>query len=150
MKLIEMKIYNTIDNPVFYGASPLIFKRASELRKRMTETEKTLWSALRRKKRKGYKFRRQHPMSIYIADFYCHQLKLVIEIDGGYHLKKEIKEKDEKRTKNLLNLGVVVLCFTNNQITHSLSQVLNEIKTIAEIRINEVTKEQRISPSKGD
>jgi len=78
---------------MFYGASPLIFERAKELRKRMTETENILWNALRRKNRKGYKFRRQHPMSTYIADFYCHQLKLVIEIDGGYHLKKRLKKK---------------------------------------------------------
>ena len=135
---------------MFYGASSLIFERAKELRKRMTETENILWNALRRKNRKGYKFRRQHPMSTYIADFYCHQLKLVIEIDGGYHLKKEIKEKDEERTKNLLSLGVSVIRFTNDQILHSLSHVLNEIKIKAEkitIQSNEALKN---SPPLGD
>ena len=142
-----MKIYNTIDRPFFYGASPLIFERAKELRKRMTDSEKILWSALRRKKRKGFKFRRQHPMSTYIADFYCHQLKLVVEIDGGYHLKKEIREKDEARTKDLKDLGVKVIRFTNYQVLHMLSDVLNEIKMVAnEILGNENEPHEKKSP----
>ena len=145
-----MKIYNTIDNPIFYGATPLIFKRASELRKRMTESEKVLWNALRRKGRKGYKFRRQHPMSTYIADFYCHQLKLVIEIDGGYHLKKEIKEKDEERTKDLESYGIKVLRFTNHQVLHMLSDVLNEIKITADKITTLSNEEQQNRPPKGD
>ena len=67
-----------------YGAAPKIFELAGELRGRMTEAEKVLWDVLR-KNVWQLNFRRQHPLSIYIADFYCLKIKLVIELNGGYH-----------------------------------------------------------------
>jgi len=63
------------------GASPRIFSNARKLRENATEAEEILWLELRENQLDGYKFRRQHPLSIYIADFYCHKLTLVIEID---------------------------------------------------------------------
>jgi imidazole glycerol-phosphate synthase subunit HisF len=69
---------------MFDGASPLIFERAKDLRKNMTEAEKVLWFHLKQNSG-GFKFRRQHPLGIYIADFYCHKAKLVIELDGTIH-----------------------------------------------------------------
>ena len=71
------------------GATPRIFSNAKKLRDNATDSENILWEALRNKRLDGYKFRRQHPLAIYIADFYCHELKLVIEVDGGYHQTKE-------------------------------------------------------------
>jgi len=76
------------------GASPEIHRRAQELRKRMTPCENILWERLKGKHFLGYKFRRQHPLYKYIVDFYCHQLKLVIEVDGSVHLGADAVEYD--------------------------------------------------------
>ena len=72
---------------MFYGAAPIIHKQARELRKRQTKAEKVLWDFLTNHKLQ-VKFRRQHPIGKFIADFYCHNLKLVIEADGEIHQKK--------------------------------------------------------------
>ena len=117
-----------IEKEMFYGASPEIFKRASELRKNMTNAEKALWSALRKKQIQGKKFRRQHPVSRYIVDFYCHQLKLAIEVDGGIHNKTEQKEHDTGRSYELRQLGIKVIRFTNDQIFQNLNEVIKEIE----------------------
>jgi cyclase len=76
---------------MFSGAENLLFKRASELRKQQPFAEEILWNYLRTKPL-GFKFRRQHPFSIYIVDFYCHQLKLAIEVDGSIHEVEEVKK----------------------------------------------------------
>ncbi len=73
-----------------YGASKLIFQRAEELRKFPTHEEQIVWGYLA-DNQLGVKFRRQHPLLLYVADFYCHSLKLVIEIDGGFITKKKLK-----------------------------------------------------------
>ncbi len=78
------------------GASPKIFSNAKKLRDNATEAEEKMWLAVKKNQIEGFKFRRQHPLSIYIADFYCHALKLVIEINGGYHLTEEQQLLDEK------------------------------------------------------
>lgn len=69
---------------MFNQAHPLIFENAKVLRKNMTEGEKVLWGYLKGGLN-GLKFRRQHPIGIYIADFYCHSVKLIIELDGKIH-----------------------------------------------------------------
>jgi imidazole glycerol-phosphate synthase subunit HisF len=100
---------------MFYNADPLIFENAKQLRRRLTPAEQTFW--LRLKERfPEYKFRKQHPISIYVADFYCHKLKLVIEIDGSVHDSAEAKVNDEQRQKDLENLDLTVIRFTNDQI----------------------------------
>jgi very-short-patch-repair endonuclease len=80
-----MKRNRTIDAEFFYGATPEIFLRAAELRRNMTNAEKLLWQELRSKKILNLTFRRQHPVNMFIADFYCHKARLVIEIDGSIH-----------------------------------------------------------------
>jgi len=87
-----------INKKMHYGASNIIFQRAEELRKNSTKEEEIVWGFLCGNKL-GVKFRRQHPLSNYIADFYCHSLKLVIEIDGGIHLRSDIKFNDTIRQK---------------------------------------------------
>ena len=93
---------------MFNEAHPLIFERARALRKNMTEAEKVLWGYL-----KGgindLKFRRQHPIGIYIADFYCHPVKLIIELDGKIHEDAEVKILDEQRERELRNWGLFVV-----------------------------------------
>ena len=79
------RLANTTERQMFYGATPLIFERANQLRKHQTESEKLLWEILKNKRMLGLRFKRQHPIDKYIADFYCHSLKLVIEVDGKIH-----------------------------------------------------------------
>ena len=73
----------TTDYVLHIGATEDTLKTAKRLRKNMTEPEKILWNELKNRKLKRLKFRRQHPLLFYIADFYCHGQRLVIEIDGG-------------------------------------------------------------------
>ena len=112
---------------MFYGASPYLFQYARELRKNPTHAEELLWERLRNKKL-GIKFRRQHPLLNYIVDFYCHKLKLVIEIDGGYHLARDQREYDGYRAKDLSDLGITILRFTNAQVEKNIEEVLHEIQ----------------------
>ena len=79
-----------------------------------------------------HKFRRQHPISIYIADFYCHKLKLIIEIDGSIHDSKEAKLNDKKRQKNLENLNLSVIRFTNEQIKNEVESVIKIVSSTIE------------------
>ena len=113
---------------MFYGASPELHRRARELRKRMTPAEKKLWQALRRKQLLGKKFRRQHPLYIYIADFYCHDCKLIIELDGGIHKMPDQYYKDLDRTMELEKMGITVIRFTNEETENNLAFVLKEIE----------------------
>jgi len=80
---------------MIFGASPTIFERARELRADTTNAENALWAVIR-KNQLGVKFRRQHPIAQYIVDFYCHQHKLVIELDGGYHFEADQKQRIRK------------------------------------------------------
>ena len=74
------------------GAKPSTHQHARELRQRSTKAEEKLWSRLRNRKIKGKKFRRQHAIAGYVADFYCHESKLVIELDGNFHTMQEAKD----------------------------------------------------------
>jgi very-short-patch-repair endonuclease len=120
---------------LYSGASTIVMNRAKALRQRMTSAENLLWEELRLKKL-GAKFRRQHPIDKYIVDFYCHQLRLSIEIDGGYHLTERQEELDLKRTQRLQQLGLLELRFSNNEVEHNINQVLSIIKD----RIKELQK----------
>ena len=116
------------------GAPKSSFLKAIELRKNETEAEKIIWEKLKNNKIKNLKFRRQHPISIYIADFYCHQLKLVIEIDGEYHWSKEQIIKDKERTDILNFNGLEIIRFTNNEVLNNINWVMEKIiKKIDEI-----------------
>ena len=117
-----------------YGASPDIIEKARNLRKRMTEAEEILWSKLRNKQLEGFKFRRQHPIWIFIADFYCHEVKLVVELDGGIHQKNEAKEYDTNRTAEIEKFEIKVIRFKNEEVLQSLNQVLLRIRTECETR----------------
>jgi very-short-patch-repair endonuclease len=109
------------------GAKPIIFKNAAKLRKNMTEPEIILWNYLR-KKPFGFKFRRQHPIQVYVLDFYCHKLKLSIEIDGAYHTSIEQKEKDFARTIDLNEVGIKEIRFTNDDVLNHFELVIEKIE----------------------
>jgi very-short-patch-repair endonuclease len=93
----------------------------------MTEAEKIVWERLCNKQL-GVRIRRQHPIYKYIADYYCHELKLVIEIDGGIHLSKENKENDIGRDITLNEFGIQIIRFTNDQVINDIDQIIEEIK----------------------
>ena len=109
------------------GATPIIFERAKDLRKNMTPSEKEVWELLRNKQINGYKFRRQHPILKYILDFYCHKIKLVIEIDGGIHNTKEQIKKDKLRSNHLEEYGLTILRFSNDEVKKNIDKVRHQI-----------------------
>ncbi len=113
-----------MERKMFYNASPDLFSKAQMLRNSMTVSEKTLWENLKENKL-GVRFKHQHPIDIFIADFYCHALKLVIEIDGDYH-QFQI-EKDKARTEELQNIGIEVIRFTNEDVENNIEIVLQTI-----------------------
>ena len=100
---------------------------ARKLRKNMTDCEKLLWSKIRRKQLKGYKFYRQKIIGNYIVDFYSPKAKLVIELDGGQHFNNDNIEKDKERDRYLTSLGLKVLRFTDKEIINELTSVLEKI-----------------------
>jgi len=100
---------------MFYGASNLIFEKAKELRNNLTFAELVLWGYLKQNPL-GHKFRRQHPLGIFIADFYCHSLKLVIEVDGNIHDTLEAKINDERREHIIKSEGLSILRFRNKEV----------------------------------
>lgn len=111
---------------MFYGAGPLIFQRAEELRNTMTSAERIIWKHIHINEWK-IKFRRQHPISNYIVDFYSHKLKLVIEIDGDIHDLEEVKRNDEEREQVLKSLGLHIIRFKNEEVYTKANDVLKRI-----------------------
>jgi cyclase len=119
------------------GAVKPLFQRARELRDRATHAEEILWGYLRSKPF-GLKFRRQHPFTIYILDFYCHKLKLVVEVDGSIHSLPEVKTNDERRQVSLEHAGMTILRFSNDEIENRLEQVIGKLEDYIKSRtINE-------------
>ncbi|HVV53730.1 MAG TPA: imidazole glycerol phosphate synthase subunit HisF [Mucilaginibacter sp.] len=112
---------------LFLGADPLIFQNAKSLRYNMTLAETVLWGHLNGNQL-GVRFRRQHPLGIYIADFYCHKHKLIIELDGSIHNLPEVTANDIERQRNLEADGFRILRFKNEQIFSQLEEVVETIK----------------------
>ena len=110
------------------GAPARNFFFSRENRKQATEAEKLLWEQLRDRKLYGFKFRRQHPVSDFVGDFYCDKCKLIIELDGGYHNSIEQKQYDNGRTYELNELKITVIRFTNTEVVEDMKYVLGEIK----------------------
>ena len=98
---------------------------AQDLRKNQTKEESLLW--YRFLSRHPYRFRRQYVIGNYIADFYCHKAKLVVELDGSQHYDPLEIEKDKKRTLYLESLGLKVLRFTNLEVEREFRNVCEMI-----------------------
>jgi very-short-patch-repair endonuclease len=111
------------------GAPPGVFRNSIQLRKNMTKAEVKLWEYLKTKPF-GYKFRRQHPIYIYILDFYCHKLKISIEVDGGYHNSSEQVVKDNERKNYLENMGITEYRFTNSEVLNQFDDTISKINKI--------------------
>jgi very-short-patch-repair endonuclease len=105
-----------------------LLQRARELRQQQTSAEKLLWECLRNRQLLNAKFRRQHNIGRYIADFYCHEALLVIELDGSIH--KIQKTKDSIRNDWMQKNGFTVLRFTNQEVFNETEEVLYAIADI--------------------
>lgn len=106
----------------------ILRSRRKELRNNPTPQEEKLWEYLKGK-RIGSKFRRQHSVGGYILDFYNHEKKFIIEIDGGVHISNEAREYDAVRDKYFTDLGYVILRFPNYEIDNNIDEVLMQIKS---------------------
>jgi len=111
----------------FYPYNPKLKKLARKLRKNMTLGEVLLWQEIRNKKL-GYQFHRQVPIKNYIVDFYCHEIHLAIEIDGGSHNFTETGIYDLSRQNELEELGIHFLRFEENEVRKNLNLVLETIE----------------------
>ena len=105
--------------------TPNIQQRAKELRKEATAAERLLWERLRGRQLGGFKFRRQAPMGNVIADFYCAECKLIVEIDGDIHDFQV--EEDATRTQQIESFGYRVIRFRNEEVLNNIEAVLTKI-----------------------
>jgi very-short-patch-repair endonuclease len=111
---------------MFEGATHLIFENAKQLRNNPTPAETILWMHLRNGVN-NFKIRRQHPIGLYIADFYCHKVKLIIEVDGSIHDLQERKEFDKERENDLKKWGYTIIRFTNQEVASQSEEVMRII-----------------------
>jgi len=125
---------------IAYKKPEFIREIVKDLKKRETEAEKILWSYLRNKKLWGYKFYRQKAVYAYteekqihrffIADFYNHETKLIIEIDGSIHDNQDVKDYDQMREYLLKNRWYTIIRFSNNEVINNISLVISNIHQI--------------------
>ena len=103
-------------------------ERSRVLRRNQTDAERRLWSILRNRQLSGVKFRRQFPIGKYILDFYSPERKLAIEADGSQHYEDRGRERDKLRAKELSELGVQILRFSDRDILNNLDGVCRAIQ----------------------
>ena len=108
-------------------AIPDLVHLARKLRREQTPAEEILWALVRGRKLLRLKFRRQQQLGSFIADFYCHEARLVVELDGGIHETPEQADRDQNREVYLRENRLQVLRFTNEQILEEPESVLREI-----------------------
>jgi very-short-patch-repair endonuclease len=128
-----------------YGEQTL--RRAKSLRRELTQAERKLWSVLRNRQLSGAKFRRQQPIGPFIADFVCHDRRLIIEADGGQHADSIA---DKRRTSFLESKGYRVLRFWNNDILNNLDGVAQVIASALSTPHPAQAAPESPSPSRGE
>ncbi len=110
------------------GPDPYQLPRARELRKSSTLAEARLWEQLRGKRLDGFKFRRQHPVGTYFADFACRSEGLIVEVDGATHSTAAELEHDRKRSAFLRAQGYRVMRISNDEVLNGMDEVLTLIR----------------------
>ena len=108
--------------------------RARRLRRDATDAERALWRRLRGKQLDGLKFRRQHVVGRFVLDFYCHECRLAVELDGGQHGEAAQKRRDAARTAFLESKGVAVLRYSNLEALREIAAVLDDLRRHAAAR----------------
>ena len=106
-----------------------LLERSKQLRVKQTPAENVLWSLLKGRQLDGYKFRRQHVVFSYIVDFCCYAEKLIVELDGGYHMATKAREQDKQREAFLSANGYRIIRFRNVDVFDQKEQVLQTILT---------------------
>ena len=117
--------------PKDWRASRIVRQSARRLRQDMTPAEKILWAALRRRQIDGLRFRRQHPIGRFIADFCCVERQLIIEVDGEIHRSQQAD--DQERQAILEMQGYRVLRFQNQEVEYNLPDVIKQISACASL-----------------
>lgn len=112
------------DIEITVNIDPQLLAFAKTMRHNATDAEALMWQVLRAKRFMGLKFRRQHVIKPYIVDFYCHEIGLVIELDGSQHGMDDVIEYDAERTKFLEALGLTVVRYWNNDVLGRTDMVL--------------------------
>lgn len=102
-------------------------QKRRELRTHQTKAERLLWQRIR-SNQLGVKFRRQYNIDYYIVDFYCHELRLIIEVDGLNHEEEEQKRKDTIRDNYLKKRGYIVLRYWNEKMMFDIEEILENLK----------------------
>jgi very-short-patch-repair endonuclease len=100
---------------------------ARRLRRPLTNAEALVWERVRDRKFRGLKFRRQHPIGTYVVDFFCDELRLVLEVDGGVHLEPEQRARDRERQAIIESLGLRVLRISNASVETDLEGALDQV-----------------------
>ena len=121
------------EKPMYYNASPGIIRAARLLRENMTRSEEILWEKLKKKQICGLRFRRQHPIDIFIADFYCHEVRLVIEVDGDVHNLKT--EYDDGRSAEMEKYYIETIRFKNYEVENDIEKVISQIENLVIARL---------------
>ena len=106
---------------------PHLVALARKLRMEQTNAEQLLWRLLRNRQFGGLKFRRQYPMAPYVLDFYCHEARLAIEVDGGQHNEPDTERRDTERTAYLHRQGISVIRFWNQEVLQETEAVLERL-----------------------
>jgi very-short-patch-repair endonuclease len=130
-----------------YTIGQLARKISRELRNNPTDAEKKLWNVLKNRKLLNSKFLRQHPIfyqsnnqkNFFIADFYCHEIRMIIELDGQIHVKR--RDYDQIRTEMLGFKNVIVVRFKNEEIYNNLDTVLKKLKVVIQRRKKDLAKD---------
>lgn len=126
-----------LNKTMYFRANRSTLDTAKLLRKNMTSAEKILWRKLSGKQIGGLRFRRQHPIEFYIADFYCHKARLVVELDGEIHSQQG--EYDDGRSAEIEKYGIQVIRFKNSQVEEDIDKVIFEITQEVNERIKHRT-----------
>jgi very-short-patch-repair endonuclease len=127
-----------LDKNMCFGAKHDVMELAKMLRNTMTYHENLLWEKLKGKQICGLRFRRQHPISFFIVDFYCHEARLVIEVDGEIHVDKI--DYDDGRSAEMEKFGIKVIRFTNLEVENIIEKVIRRIEAIVNERIKSTTR----------
>ena len=105
----------------------ILESRRRDLRVKQTEAEKILWQKLRNRQINGFKFFRQCSIGKYIADFYCSELRLVIELDGSQHYEENSLEYDNIREEFMKSLDIKTIRFNNLDVFKNLDEVMERV-----------------------
>ncbi|WP_154201869.1 endonuclease domain-containing protein [Ancylomarina sp. 16SWW S1-10-2] len=108
---------------------PKLIEYRKKLRRRSTAAESTLWKTIKNKQIENLKFRRQHSIGNYIADFYCPEIRLIIELDGASHDNYLSEEKDIIRDRTLEEYNCTIIRFENRYVYEFLEEIIEAIKT---------------------